>query len=200
MGTIIALALLWKGGQGLYTSLTNLSPKEMTLAECEQSKPSAAWLTLKDCQLDLADCAAKKSSSGVIEELYIPVHPVNTQADNPPVYVLFATKDRTLMNALNGMNQIRDEQQALTYVLQHHEEIFPKRTISGLVRFGIELDDKDKSKLQTMQMNLQRDFIIIDDGKQPEFIISALLFAGGLLIGFLLLRSGSSKPAAKKRA
>jgi hypothetical protein len=62
--------------------------------------------------------------------------------------------------------------------------MYPTRDVRGLVRFGIDLQEKDRNKLDSLDQNLASDFIIIDEGKKPELGVSAAMFFVGLLLLF----------------
>jgi len=56
------------------------------------------------------------------------------------------------------------------------------KDLEGLVRFGVDLDSKDRDKLAGLSENLSPDFVILSGGKKPTFLLSAGMFVGGLAL------------------
>ncbi len=195
LAVILVLGLIWGGGQALYTGLTNFSPTEISVSDYLAKKPSAKWLTLKDCRLDLPNAAVRTVLfTKVIDELYIPVKAAGSETNGKTIEILFATKDPALMKTMERLREIKDEQAALAFLMEHPDEIYPTRTITGMIRFGIDLKESDRDKLASLDRNLSKDFIILDDGKSPELIVAIIVLAGGLFLGYLLLKNNPSKP------
>ncbi len=59
------------------------------------------------------------------------------------------------------------------------ESVLQQRALQGLVRFGIDLKDKDHSKLEK---SLAPDFAILDEGREPDLTMGLALSEGGLAI------------------
>lgn len=74
-------------------------------------------------------------------------------------------------------------------------QILVKRDVSGLIRFGMDEDSKTRSKLEGLDMNLAKDFVILNDGEKPDLLKGVLMLAGGLVLGLYLLRRAGSQPA-----
>jgi hypothetical protein len=192
---LVAIALLWGGGQGVYTVLTNLKPTEMTYADFVQSKPSKKWLLLKNCELTLLDAMYSQSRlSDTIKEVYIPVH-VSAVNDTGTVHCLFATKDPKIISLVSRFSKIQSEVELLKFAAENREALWVKRDIQGLVRFGIELKDKEKRKLTRVGENLAADFIIVDDGQKPAAVVSAVLFLAGLALSGWIVFGFFRKPS-----
>jgi hypothetical protein len=238
---VVAIFLIWGGGQGLYTALGNRELTEMTLAEYEKKKPDANWLKLKQCRINLLE-ACTKSSFGKISEVYLPLHPAvgepskpsegskdgpeptnegaktgetpvgnvpsnekkegekaaspegksekETKKENkPPIHVLWATKDQTLLDLIEKMEKVSDQAGMFQFAAKHHEQIIQTREIEGLVRFGVDLKDKDHAKLAKLNTELSPDFIILADGQQPSFVVSAFLLLGGIVLLIVMIKA-----------
>ena len=80
------------------------------------------------------------------------------------------------------MQKVKDEHEALKFALTNIDRLFPKHDVQGLMRFGINMEDKERAKLAELNPNLDPNFIVIDDGKQPEWLLSSVLFALGLAL------------------
>jgi hypothetical protein len=172
-------ALFWIGSQGLYTALTNRRPAVMGYDDYVKTKPTAAWLSLTNCTLDLSDASYRTVSGGTKPlELFVPVHGAGEKTEE--VHVLLSTKSPDLMRTFMEIQGLKSEATAMAWMLKNHDRAFPKRDIQGLVRFGIEMKDKERRKLANLQSNLTKDFIILDDSKQPELMKSLGFLIGGV--------------------
>ena len=186
-GLILMIALLWGGGQKLYVAFRNTEPTTMSYEEYLKTKPKAEWLVLTNCVLNLPDSSYLKSkTSDEPKMLYIPVY-TGKKSDDKKVHVILATKDENMLATMKEMMQQKSPTAALTWISKNLDRCFVKKEISGVVQFGIDQKDSERKKLTNLQGDLASDFIIIKDGEKPEFIISGLMFAGGVLlfIGFL---------------
>lgn len=192
----VAIALLWGGGQGVYTTLTNLKPTEMTYAEYIQSKPAQKWLRLTDCVLPLTDSMYSQSRlTDIIREVYIPVRAPG-ENNTGTVHCLFATKDPNIIALVTRFNSIKSEDELVKFAVENREALQAQRNIQGLVRFGIELKDKEKRKLTRLGENLAADFIIVDDGKKPAVAVSAVMFLAGLALTAWIVAGFFRKPSS----
>lgn len=195
LGFLFTIALLWGGGQLLYTSLKNRQPVTMTAKEYLAHRPSAEWVHLTAAHVDPAE-GATIGFLGTVSELYIPVR---SPGDNPgkPVTVLFHTKNAQLVSLMREVGRTKDNPAAQTKILAENAKVlFGPREIMGLVQFGIEADDKNRRKLVNLGMNLSKDFVIIADGETPNLAQGLIMTIGGLALGFFLLRRSAPSRAA----
>ncbi len=196
LGYLIVIALLWGGCQGVYTALKNRQPLEITVTEYIAKKPNAEWVTLKDAQLNLLE-AAHKERLGKISEIFIPVRPKGESTDGP-VHILLSTKNDAIVAALEDLNKSSGTmKEALNAASRHADKLFMQKDVSGLIRFGIDSDDKTRDKLAKLDMKLAPDFVIMNDGAAPSLFGSISMLGIGVVIGFFMLRkAGKSEPAA----
>ena len=188
---VIIGMLFWAGGQGLYVSLTNRTPTVLSYDDYAKSNSKASWLAITNCMLDLADASYRTTSGSTVPtELYIPVTGLGDKSDQ--VRVLLATKSSRMILALAELENKKTESEALAWMMKNHELAFPKNGVKGLVRFGLDMKEKDRSKLLKLQPNLTKDFIILDDGQEPSLVKSLGMIAGGVALlgvgGFMILR------------
>jgi hypothetical protein len=162
----------------------------MTYDEYIQKKPRASWLELKDCYLSLPDASVKTArTTGKIKEAFIPI--VATPGKKAEkVQVLVATKEAATLDLLNEMGQAKDENAAAKLMFSNLSKLFPNRTVKGLVRFGVDMKDRDRRKLAELDQNLANDFVVIDEGKAPELGGSAVMLGIGLALGAWTLLGG----------
>lgn len=196
LGYLIVIALLWGGGQGVYTALKNRQPLEITVSDYIAKKPNAEWVTLKEAQLNLLE-AAHKERLGKISEIFIPVRPKG-ESTGALVHILLSTKDKDIVAALEDLdNSGGTMKEAMNAASRHADKLFMQKDVSGLIRFGIDSDDKTRNKLAKLDMKLTADFVIMNDGAAPSLFGSIAMLGIGLLVGFFMLRrAGKSEPAA----
>ncbi len=81
------------------------------------------------------------------------------------------------------MQALGSQTEAKEWLTKNSKRVFSLRNASGLVRFGISLDDKERRKLSNLVKNAADDFIIMQDGTQPS-LASGLGFS---LAGVMML-------------
>lgn len=198
-------ACFWMGGQGVYTALRNRHPVTLACGDLAKGKPSAHWLVLTNCELQVAGSAylIRKSKydpmgDGHITEAYIPIYSPG-QADNATCYAVMATKDEKMIALLEEMRLATSETQAAQFVARHGNDLQVRRNVEGLVRFGVEDSNSAKSKLAGLRGNLAPDFIILAEGQRPNMSGSLGLLILGFVIGagmVLFLRANRQETTA----
>jgi hypothetical protein len=116
-----------------------------------------------------------------VTQVYIPISGTASSSDGK-ARALFATKDQSVIALVTEMRKVKDDGEALKFAAMNIQRLFPKRDVQGLVRFGINMEDKERTKLAELNPNLDPNFIVIDDGEQPEWLLSSVLFAIGLAL------------------
>jgi hypothetical protein len=197
MGYLIVIALLFAGGQGIYTALKNREPLVIPAKDYLAKPPDAEWVTLQGATLNLLESAHRESITGKIEEVFIPIRA--GMGDRGPVKVLLSTKDQDTIAAMHSISSAGakggNEADVIKAVAGNASQVFRVRDVSGLVRFGIDADSKTRAKLAGLQMKLAKDFIILDEGKKPELGLSVSLFAMGLIGAFIAFKRAAKVEA-----
>lgn len=187
-----SLALLWMGGQGVYQALTNRSPVDATCAGLEKTVPSATWLRVKGCTGLLTEASYKRKGS-VIREVYIPVHAPRPEGatEDPVSHLVVATADDgvvALMREMAELDKSKDAKGIQLFMAQNAQRIRFDKDVEGMVRWGIDSDDKVLSHLrERRKKRLAEDFVVLDEGQQPALIWSATLLGGGIILGVFVL-------------
>jgi hypothetical protein len=195
---VITLFLFWTGGQRLYIAVTNRTPTIMSYDNYVQTKPKSDWLTLTNCVLNLGEASYKTiAGSKRPTELYIPVR--SKTSDSGKVHVLVATRNQDLITTFMEMQNLQSNTEAMAWALKNRDRVFPQRDVTGLVRFGIDMKDKERNKLAKLQENIADDFIIVDDGQQPNLTEGLGFLAGGiaLVVGIVLFQRRSGEPTTE---
>ena len=189
---LVTIALFWGGGQGLYTALFNLKPRDYSVGDYLKAKPSTKWLNLTGGFLDITGMSYTGSKlSGTIKEVYIPLVPAKTN-EELPVHILVSSKDPALLELATQLRDAKD-QLAVLKILMDKGGVYHERSVTGLIRFGIELKDKDAKKLRELNGNLSPDFVILAEGERPALGLSILMFLGGLTMVFFFVKGAAQK-------
>lgn len=185
---IIALGLLLGGGQLLYTAVVNRSAVEMTCAEYLEKKPTGKWVKLKDCELSrVEEIMPTRFGKVTNDEVFIPVRPVGAPHDSK-VSILLASKRPEDLEFARGADAANvDEKSAAAFVLENLAKAKERRDIEGIVRHGLDAaSDKEIRKFKKTSSDLADDFVIIDDGKRPDWLQGLWLLIAGFF--FVALR------------
>lgn len=188
----ITIACFWKGGQELYTALTNRRPTAISYEEYLKTKPKAAWLMLTNCALDLSR-AASHTYQGAERpyELFVPVSS-RALMDDEKIAVMVATKNPRLIDTVMEMKTLKSETEQETWAIKNHERLFPMDDVQGLVRFGLDMKESERRKIAELDKNIVADFIILNDGAKPSLTAGlgfCAIGAAALAGGFLMVRS-----------
>lgn len=186
LGHLSALVLLTAGCQGIYVTLKNIEPLEITTREYIEQKPAAEWLVLKDGEVSLTE-AAYKAWMGGISEVFIPVRP-SGQSLHEPIHILLSTEDEAVVEALKKLSQYGGTKDKTVKVASRQADtLFLQKNISGVIRYGLVADLVTRFKLSRLNLNLAHDFVILNDGTSPSLYPPLAMLAGGLLIWFFML-------------
>jgi len=188
-----ALVFLWFGSQALYVCATNLRPAEFTIHEYEHKRTEDMWLSLTGCHLNLLEASyTSYFGSGNATEVFIPIRSADASPSGP-IVVILGTNDAGVLATLTELNKLEKRQEIEHYVSQNRERIYFSRSICGTVRHGMDLDDKILNDLRKANTWLDKNFIIIDEGKRPNWINAILLLLCGAAftwLTWLLFRTG----------
>lgn len=189
---LIAAGLLWGGGQGLYTALFNLKPIEYSISDYLAAQPDKEWLTITGGSLDIVEMAYTSSKVGDrVKEVFIPLTLPNAK-ESDPVKILVASKDPAVLDLATKLKSAKNEIEAMMLFITA-KTTMEKPAVTGLVRFGIDLKDKETRKLRELNKNLASDFVILEEGGKPNFVVSAVLFLAGLVLLGLMFKGLASK-------
>lgn len=179
---ILTIGMLWAGGQKLHTALTNRTPTVMSYADYVATKPSAAWLTLTNCQLDLVhSCYLSYIGDKHADDQNIYYIPVLVPAsDSKEVHALLKSSNPTFLKTIKEMVNLKSDTEAETWLRKNRDRIFPKESITGVICSGMDLKDSDREKLAQTQKNIAEDFVILDENAQPSVVAGFSCTAAGL--------------------
>ncbi len=197
---LVSIALILGGGQSVYTGLKNRKPTEISLGSLIAKKPSTEWLLINGGVLDTMN-AAYTSSFGVGEakSIYVPLVQPLSDSSEGTIHVLVITKDPAL---LNFTNEAREREKSMDtkdadaeFIIRNLDKLRVARPVQGLVKFGIEGNDKKTRKIRALYDNLAEDAIILEEGEAPSTGKGAGMLAAGLILGAILVVSSGRKQA-----
>src|SRR5215212_10260193 len=155
---------LWWGIPNLYVAIQNREPLEISCADYLQQRPSAKWLRLTHCAADAANLATEEASDREIRKVYIPLRPPGrTEAGGTEIVV--ERDDQEMRDAAAKLRQ----DQPTDAMFARVGRLLAEPT-EGLVKFGIDLSDKDQDQLRNLGIGLAPDFVIIDRGARPRLL------------------------------
>ncbi len=193
LGLIVVVALLWGGGQGIYTALKNRNPLVISVEDYLAQRPQAEWVTLQNAERNLLE-SAYSEKYGKIKEVFIPIRPVGS-LDTEPVHILLSTKDPKVIQSLGDLKNTEQNQgNIFASLAKHRDQLFVKEDVSGLIRFGINADDKTKEKLSKLKLKLTKDFVILNEGEAPNLGLGVTLFGLGLMGAWFMARRSMKSP------
>ena len=186
--------LAWYGGQGVIDYLQNAGVTEISCEQYQRKRPDATWLSLTDCVLDIQETAYSGDDDDP-DELLIPLLPAPGEdediSDQPGRSVaVFQTQDRELRRIMGKLGS--GDEDNMAELMSAIELATVPATYSGLVAFGVDLDDSERAQLAALDNNLDPSFVIVQDGKEPSLQRSLAMLGGGLGLAafgvFLVMR------------
>ena len=191
----VVIAFIIGGGQGAYTMLTSSKLQSYTVEEYLEKSPDDKWLELTGCTLDHSDAVWMESRIGDnVKEAYIPIFDPKDEDKKSKIKILLATKNPETLDLVRQLSELKSEEEAMKFMVANMDKVLAERDVQGLVRFGIELDDDDAREIKKISPNLAEDFIILDEGKKPEWH-SVILLPLGLFLGYFLYFRSKKEPA-----
>ena len=199
---LVSVALIIGGGQSVYTGLKNLKPTEISIDSLIAKKPSTEWLHINGGVLDVMN-SAYTSSFGVgdAKSIYIPLVQPRTDSTQGTIHILVITEDPELLDFTNGLRELEktngDPKGAEEFLIKNLDKLKVGRPVKGLVKFGIEGNDKQTRKIRALYGNLADDAIILAEGDSPSTGRGIGMLAAGLVLaGVLVISSGRKQASA----
>ena len=199
---LVSVALIIGGGQSVYTGLKNLKPTEISIDSLIAKKPSAEWLHINGGVLDVMN-SAYTSSFGVgdAKSIYIPLVQPRTDSTEGTIHILVITEDPELLDFTNGLRELEKTKGGPKgaeheFLIKNLDKLKVGRAVKGLVKFGIEGNDKQTRKIRALYGNLADDAIILAEGEAPSTGRGIGMLAAGLALGGVLVISSGRKQAS----
>jgi hypothetical protein len=176
----VIVGLLWAGAQSLHTALTNRTPAVMSYEAYAKAKPSAKWLVITNCQLNLFRSSYLSYAGDQNPTYYyIPVHDLSSVTGQ--VCILLKTAEPDLLATIAQIKGLKgDDASLVQWVRKNRARAFPRRNVQGLVCFGIDMKSTDRAELARVQNNIAQDFIILDANAQPSLAAGISYSTAGL--------------------
>lgn len=188
--TLACFAMILTGSQAAYTVLTNRAPSVLTLVKYQREKPSVKWLHLTECELDLS--GARKFNyieSDHATEMLVPLKA--SGSTNEQVYALLAVRDEKLRRRIEVLSLAAAAPPAPAWAQDktNNAPVVVQRDVRGLVRFGLETAMENNVELRALHPGLAENFVIIDEGVKPSWLLASMLPAGIAVMFWLIVSS-----------
>jgi len=199
---LVSIALIIGGGQGVYTGLKNRKLTEISIESVVAEKPSTEWLKITGGTLDVMNSTytSSKFGKGDAKSIYVPLVPSKVDSTKDTIHVLIKTKDEDLLNFTNNVRHFDEgkgsEAAATAFLIKNVDKMKVARPVQGLVKFGIDGDDKEIRKIRGLYDNLASDVIVMEEGAAPSTGTGMAMLAGGLVLGAVLITSSGKGKAA----
>jgi hypothetical protein len=191
---VTGLAIAAPGTTSLYQRLSHRTPTVLTCAEYAQTRPSARWLRVRNCEVDYL-AAGYRESDGAILELFLPVRPGGAPATAPAALVVATRDPAVLALAQAGIGNGRqlNQEQFLIMMLKIMTALGASREIAGTARTGILDRIRNRHVLSGLTTPLAPGVVVVDLHAQPSLFSPGLRAAAGaalIVSAILLWRSG----------
>lgn len=181
---VIALGLLFGGGQGIYETWTGSQVHVMTYAQFVKEKPSVGRYRITDGEWRLIEASAISSqlTGDASGALYIPVRgPGNTGAEK--VELLLHLEDPENAGAMSVISKMSPERLAAE---MKRDPVLTKvhKPVEGMVEMGMNSDSKDNDALRKgFGEDLSPNYVVLTEGREPiGYLGSTVMLGAGLLI------------------
>jgi hypothetical protein len=186
-GGVIALVLCAFGAQFTYVALREGKQLEISCADYIKKRPDARWLKLTDCEYDFEHLAYEEDTTGnKYNHIYLPLRPVGDDQSGP-TNIVVKRSDETICNVVWGLEHGEKRPIGFDRLMMD----LGKPT-EGLVEFGLSLSDKERNELAALGLGLTKDYVLIDDARQPQLAAGLIMLVIGLaglgVLGWLIVR------------
>ena len=185
--TLVGICMIVVGGQGSLLVFRERASLEIPLGEFQQRQPGNKWVRLTGAELDLLNARRfNYIESDHAAEFLVPLRPAG--ATNAPIHALVAGLEdefRLRVDAI-GLAEVTHAMNA--FLATNAETLAVARDVEGLIRFGWEKVADNRNELRALHPRLVEDFVIIDAGAKPSWLL-AMMLPGGIAIHFWLIWS-----------
>jgi len=188
----VSLAIMWGGGQGVYTWFANMEQTEIACEEFLANGSEKDWLKVTDCFIDnSAVVVTFDQKTGKIDETnayYLPIK-ASESSQEVRAFLKINSKDQRII--YSNIFRLQDNEEEFEAFFEEHPEQLEFaykaeiRDLNGLRLFGIDSDDEDRKVLS--QTAGGGDFTILDENEKPDAMRSFVMLCAGLLILVLLV-------------
>ncbi len=193
--TLVGICMIVVGGQGSLLVFRERAPLGISLADFQRRQPENKWVRLGGGELDLLNARRfNYIESDHAAEFLVPLK--SSGATNAPIHALVAGLEdefRLRVDAI-GLAEVTHSMNA--FLATNSEPLAVARDIEGLIRFGWENVADNREELLALHPRLDEDFVIIDAGARPSWLL-ALMLPGGIAIHVWLIWSGLSERRRK---
>lgn len=185
-----SVTLMGLGAQHLLFALTTKVPTTMTCAALASARPMTAWVTLKECELDLAR-AMVHTKKDKVEGLVIPVRAAGSEA---PASIVLSVTDADLLEKTSAARKDDDKSGfgAMMLLVEVSKRVKEEEGITGVVS----LMGLSSKKLEGKE-GIAGDPVVVEFNQKPEKGIPLIMLIGGaIVLAYTVLVLGKAKAEA----
>ncbi len=183
------IGLLWVSGQGFYEAWSYKAPVTEPCDAALAGAPRSGWVHFTGCRVNVMEATYMTRGSGeVTDEIYLVLAPRGASATQP-VHYLLATKDPDVIAVVKEMAAIdgKDKRALYGFLAKNITRLVRDKDVIGMPQTWLDRSNKTDKRLRESNKNLADDFVILDEGRQPGSVGSALGALGGAVVAFLFL-------------
>ena len=187
IGSVMLMGL---GAQHLLFALTTKAPTPMTCAALASARPMTAWVTLKECELDLAQ-AMVHTKKDKVEGLVIPVRAAGSQAPTP---IVLSVTDADLLEKASAARKDSDKSgfSAMMLLVDVSKRVKEEEGITGVVSL---MGSLSSEKLKGKE-GIAADPVVVEFNQKPGFGIPLIMLIGGAIVLAYTVLLGKAKAEA----
>lgn len=189
---ILMMGLVWavSGGAELKDNLAAKAPTALTWQQFLAEKPRAGWFKVTGAQLEVASGLwVEDILTGKMGNIYVPARVAGNEAvEELPIEMLIKIDDPKIAATVRELKELDKgtDEAALQYVLSHTEQLLIERPLVGTLADGFdEVDSGDKSAIQSAEVALDNDFVILQEGAKPDMGGRIFMLLGGIGLSLL---------------
>jgi hypothetical protein len=168
----LAVVGMWWGGHHIKLAVEECEPLEISCADYLANKPAAHYLRLTGCEPDF-EHMAKETTKGEVTAVYVPLRPVG---ETGAPHIVVERDDEEICHFVRSSalpNELSAEDRVVVDSLSGPQV--------GVVKFGIDLSEDTRSKLEHLDLGLAPDFVLLDEGARPHLWWGLIACAASLL-------------------
>jgi hypothetical protein len=171
-----SLMLMGLGAHHLWFAMTTKAPTQMTCAALATAKPTTAWVTLKECELDLAE-AMIHTRKDKVEGLVIPVRAAGSGGPTP---IVLSVTDSDLLEKASAARKDDDKSGmgAMMLLVEVSRRVKEEEGITGVVSL---MGSVSAKKLEG-KTGIAANPVVVEFNQKPGMGIPLIMLFGGAIV------------------
>ena len=189
LALLAMIGLLWASGQGFYEAWRYREPLTQPCDAAVAEAPRSRWVRFTGCRVNVLKATYSTRANGeVADTVYLTLTPRGAAASQRVRYLL-ATTDPDVIAVVKEMAALdeKDKSAFYSFLSRNLKRLVRDKDVVGMTQTWVDRRDKTDKRLREANKELTDDFEIIDEGRQPGGVGSALAALGGAVVAFLVL-------------